>query len=98
MSYKSHITAPTRIFDHLYDPLYITSSGKDIWRANVNALTQSAPIHIIPVYKTMFTDLPQRSRNVHIMQRNPLPCFPSFDECEYIKYSYQILFIIICFY
>lgn len=76
MSYKSHRSAPGRVFDHLYDPLYTTSGYKDIWRQNNVALTTSAPINIYPVYKTMFTDLPRRQRNYFVMLRNPLPHFP----------------------
>lgn len=76
MSYKSHRTAPGRVFDHLYDPLYTTSGYKDIWRQNHVALTTSAPINIYPIYKTMFTDLPRRPRNYFVMLRNPLPHFP----------------------
>lgn len=73
MSYKSHRSAPGRVFDHLYDPIYTTSGFKDVWRQNCTALTISAPIDIFPVYRTMFTDLPRRPRNAYIMKRNPLP-------------------------
>lgn len=75
MSYKSHHCSPGRVFDHLYDPLYVTSGFKDVWRQNRNALKTSAPMHIYPVYRTMFTDLPGRPRNFYIMQQNPLPHF-----------------------
>lgn len=78
MSYKSHRIGPDRVFDHLYDPLYITSGTKDIWKENHNALYRSAPVRIYPQYGTMFTDLPGRPRNYYIQQRNPLPHFP-FD-------------------
>lgn len=80
MSYKSHRTGPDRVFDHLYDPLYITSGTKDIWKENHNALYRSAPVRIYPQYGTMFTDLPGRPRNYYIQQRNPLPNFPFVDE------------------
>lgn len=80
MSYKSHQTGPDRVFDHLYDPLYITSGTKDIWEENHNALYRSAPVRIYPQYGTMFTDLPRRPRNYYIQQRNPLPHFPFIDE------------------
>lgn len=76
MSYKSHYRGPRRVFDHLYDPIYKTSGYRDIWRANGMALSQSAPIRILPVFDTMFTDLPRRPRNYYIMQQNPLPHYP----------------------
>ncbi len=82
MSYKSHRIGPDRVFDHLYDPLYITSGTKDIWKENHNALYRSAPVRIYPQYQTMFTDLPRRPRNYYIQQRNPLPHFPFIDEQE----------------
>lgn len=78
MSYKSHKSNAARVFDHLYDPLYTTSGYKDVWRENRNALTTSAPIHIYPVYRTMFTDLPRRPRNFYMLQQNPLPHFTPF--------------------
>lgn len=80
MSYKSHRIGPDRVFDHLYDPLYITSGTKDIWKENHNALYRSAPVRIYPQFGTMFTDLPRRPRNYYIQQRNPLPHFPFVDE------------------
>lgn len=80
MSYKSHRIGPDRVFDHLYDPLYITSGAKDIWKENHNSLYRSAPVRIYPQYGTMFTDLPRRPRNVYTQQRNPLPHFPFIDE------------------
>lgn len=77
MSYKSHTRGPTRVFDHLYDPLYQTSDQKNVWRANQKALSHSAPLHIVPIYKNMFTDLPRRPRNYYVAQQNPLPFYPN---------------------
>lgn len=72
-SYKSHVAGSQRVFDHMYDKNYVTSGPRDVWRANNIALAKSAPVHIFPVYKTMFTDLPRAPRNMYVMQQNPLP-------------------------
>lgn len=82
MSYKSHRRGSTRVFDHLYDPLYQTSGIRDVWRANQTALSNSAPIHISPVYENMFTDLPRHPRNCYLPQQNPLPCYPNLMESK----------------
>lgn len=73
MTYRSHSTAPNRYFDHLYDPLYTTSSCRDVWRENYMALRRSAPIQIFPVYKNMFTELTYESRNQYSLLQNPVP-------------------------
>lgn len=78
-SYKSHQVGPERIFDHIYDKNYITSGSRDVWKANSIALAKSAPIHIVPVYKTMFTDLPRQPRNMYVMQQNPLPHYSYYQ-------------------
>lgn len=79
MSYKSHRVAPARAFDHLYDPLYTTSSVQNIYKENYNALSRTAPMHIVPVYNTMFTDMPSRPRNYYTLQQNPLPTQPTYN-------------------
>ncbi|XP_055641283.1 cilia- and flagella-associated protein 91-like [Toxorhynchites rutilus septentrionalis] len=76
MTYRSHIVGPSRVFDHIYDPLFIASDRKDICRANNVALSRSAPIGIFPVYQTMFSELPRMTRNHYVMHRNPLPYYP----------------------
>lgn len=81
MSYKSHTRGAVRIFDHLYDPLHQTSGARDYVRNNQIALAHSAPVHIVPVYKNMFTDLPRCQRNYYIAQQNPLPHYP-FDTTD----------------
>lgn len=78
-SYKSHHAGAQRIFDHVYDKNYITSGSRDVWKANSIALAKSAPIHIVPVYKTMFTDLPRQPRNMYVMQQNPLPHYSYYQ-------------------
>jgi hypothetical protein len=75
MSYRSHTAAPSRVFDHLYDPLFTTSDRKNIYKENCVALTRSAPIHIYPVYKSMFSELNHEQRNCYAYQKNTLPHF-----------------------
>ncbi|KAL9706417.1 hypothetical protein quinque_009935 [Culex quinquefasciatus] len=76
MTYRSHIVGPSRVFDHIYDPLFVASDRKDVCRANNAALSRSAPIGIFPVYQTMFSELPRMTRNHYVMHRNPLPYYP----------------------
>ncbi|XP_055597203.1 cilia- and flagella-associated protein 91-like [Uranotaenia lowii] len=76
MTYRSHVVAPSRAFDHIYDPLYVASDLKDVCKANVDALSRSAPIGIFPVYQSMFSELPRLTRNHYVMHRNPLPYYP----------------------
>lgn len=78
MTYKGHLKAANRAFDHLYDPLFVAADIKDIQRENVSALIRTAPVNIYPVYANMFTDLPQCPRNLCALQQNPLPVNPSF--------------------
>lgn len=75
MSYRSHTAAPSRVFDHLYDPLFTTSDAKNVYKENCIALTRSAPIHIYPVYKSMFSELNHQQRNCYAYQKNTLPHF-----------------------
>lgn len=75
MSYRSHTAAPSRVFDHLYDPLFTTSDRKNVYKENCIALTRSAPIHIYPVYRSMFSELNHEQRNCYAYQKNILPHF-----------------------
>ena len=72
MSYKSHRKSSGRAFDHLYDPI-TKASTKTIAQMNLKALTKSAPLHIIPCYHSMFSDLVTKRRNFYFAQRNSLP-------------------------
>ena len=73
MSYRSHSVAPTRVFDHLYDPIFTTSDPKNIYKENCIALTRSAPIRVYPVYNSMFSELSYEERNCYAYQKNALP-------------------------
>jgi hypothetical protein len=73
MSYRSHVAAPSRVFDHLYDPNFTTSDQKNVYKENCVALTRSAPIHVYPVYESMFTELNYEERNCYAYQKNVLP-------------------------
>lgn len=75
MSYRSHAAAPSRVFDHLYDPIFTTSDPKNVYKENCIALTRSAPIHVYPVYKSMFSELNHEQRNCYAYQKNILPHF-----------------------
>ncbi|KAG5679257.1 hypothetical protein PVAND_008837 [Polypedilum vanderplanki] len=77
MSYRSHVAAPSRVFDHLYDPIFTTSDQKNVYKENCVALTRSAPIHVYPVYDSMFTELNYEERNCYAYQRNTLPFIAS---------------------
>jgi hypothetical protein len=75
MSYRSHTAAPSRVFDHLYDPIFTTSDSKNVYKENCIALTRSAPIHVYPVYRSMFSELNHEQRNCYAYQKNILPHF-----------------------
>ena len=75
MSYRSHTAAPSRVFDHLYDPIFTTSDLKNVYKENCIALTKSAPINVYPVYKSMFSELSREQRNCYSYQKNDLPHF-----------------------
>lgn len=75
MSYRSHTAAPSRVFDHLYDPIFTTSDPKNVYKENCIALTRSAPINVFPVYKSMFSELSREQRNCYAYQKNDLPHF-----------------------
>lgn len=77
MSYRSHTAAPSRVFDHLYDPTYLTSDPKNVYKEDCIALTRSAPIHVYPVFKSMFSELNQDQRNCYAYQKNTLPFYPN---------------------
>lgn len=73
MTYESHIKAPNRAFDHLYDPLFCTADVRNVQQENMSALIRTAPVAIYPIYENMFTDLPQLPRNTYSLLQNPLP-------------------------
>lgn len=72
MTYKSHRAGAGRVFDHLYDPIYTTSASNSN-RENYKSLSKSAPLHVCPIFRTMFTELIRERRNYYFPQRNPLP-------------------------
>jgi hypothetical protein len=82
MSYRSHVAAPSRVFDHLYDPNFTTSDRKNVYKENCVALTRSAPIHVYPVYDSMFTELNYEERNCYAYQRNVLPFVSTQDAVQ----------------
>ncbi|XP_058450439.1 cilia- and flagella-associated protein 91-like [Malaya genurostris] len=86
MTYRSHMVGPSRVFDHIYDPLFVASDRKDVCKANKAALCRSAPIGIFPVYQTMFSELPRMTRNHYVMHRNPLPYNPDVQ----VNAAYQL--------
>lgn len=90
-SYRSHVVAPSRVFDHLYDPTFTTSSPKALYRENCIALTRSAPIHVHPSDRAMFSELQYEPRNFYVYQRNVLPNLPSISghEIEMSRASQQ---------
>lgn len=79
MFYKSYRKSEARAFDHLYDPLYVTSNFRDVQRENAIALTKTAPINIYTNFNSMFSDSPQRPRSFYVLQRNQLPRTPEIN-------------------
>lgn len=79
MSYRSHTAAPSRVFDHLYDPLFTTSDQKNIHKEDCIALMRSAPIQVYPVFNSMFSELTYEERNCYAYQKNTLPHFPNLS-------------------
>lgn len=82
MSYRSHTAAPSRVFDHLYDPIFTTSDPKNVYKENCIALTRSAPIHVFPDYGSMFSELNHERRNCYAYQKNVLPRFSTFNRSQ----------------
>lgn len=79
MSYRSHTAAPSRVFDHLYDPLFTTSDQKNVYKEDCIALMRSAPIQVYPVFNSMFSELTHEERNCYAYQKNTLPSFPNIS-------------------
>ncbi|CAG9799198.1 unnamed protein product [Chironomus riparius] len=86
MSFRSHSVAPTRVFDHLFDPIYTTSDPKSLYKENCIALTRSAPIRVYPVYNSMFSELSYEERNCFAYQRNELPLHFKCNNSQNKKY------------
>lgn len=76
MTYRSHTTAPSRVFDHLYDPLFTTSDQKNVYKEDCIALMRSAPIQVYPVFNSMFSEMCYEERNCYAYQKNALPHYP----------------------
>lgn len=87
MSYRSHVAAPSRVFDHLYDPVFTTSDPKNIYKENCVALTRSAPIRVYPVYNSMFSELCYEERNCYAYQKNFLPVLLSPSNSQKAKFT-----------
>lgn len=90
-TYKSHQESSTRAFDHLYDPNFIGNEGK-IHHLNCKSIYQTAPMHIIPCFYSMFSEI--RRNKFYFPQRNRLP-YNSNDCCAKIvnkKFVNQNLF------
>lgn len=86
MSFRSHSVAPTRVFDHLFDPIYTTSDPKSLYKENCIALTRSAPIRVYPVYNSMFSELSYEERNCFAYQRNELQLHFKCNNSQNKKY------------
>lgn len=78
MTYRSHTAAPSRVFDHLYDPIFTSSDRRNVYKEDCIALMRSAPIQIYPVLNSMFTEMPYEERNCYAYQKNVLPYSPDF--------------------
>lgn len=76
MTYRSHTAAPSRVFDHLYDPNFTSSDQRNVYKEDCVALMRSAPIQIYPVLDSMFSELSYEERNCYAYQKNTLPFNP----------------------
>jgi len=79
-TYKSHYESSTRAFDHLYDPSFISNEIK-IHQMNCKSIYETAPMHIIPCFYSMFSEI--RRSKFYFPQRNGLP-YDSNDCCPKI--------------
>lgn len=86
MSFRSHSVAPTRVFDHIFDPIFTTSDPKNLYKENCIALTRSAPIRVYPVYNSMFSELSYEDRNCYAYQRNELPLHFTYNNSQIKNY------------
>lgn len=80
MTYRGHTAAPSRVFDHLYDPLYTSSDQRNVFKEDCIALMRSAPIQIYPVLNSMFSEMSYEERNCYAYQKNTLPYTPTFSK------------------
>lgn len=88
MSYRSHTAAPSRVFDHIYDPLFTTSDPKNVFKEDCIALARSAPIHVYPVYSSMFSEFSHK-RNFYAYQKNILPHY-TFGNVQHSQASLSV--------
>lgn len=79
MTYRSHTAASSRVFDHLYDPIFTSSDERNVFKEDCIALMRSAPIQIYPVLDSMFSEMSYEERNCYAYQKNTLPFTPSFS-------------------
>jgi hypothetical protein len=79
MTYRSHTAGGSRVFDHLYDPIFTSSDRKNVYKEDCIALMRSAPIQIYPVLDSMFTEMPYEERNCYAYQKNVLPYSSDFS-------------------
>ncbi|KAL7042424.1 hypothetical protein ACKWTF_001131 [Chironomus riparius] len=92
-TYKSHHESSTRAFDHLYDPNFISNKVK-IHHMNCKSISDTAPMHIIPSFYSMFSEI--RRNKFYFAQRNGLPydsndCCPKIVNKKSVNYnSYSI--------
>lgn len=75
-TYKSYRKGSDRAFDHLYDPNFVANQTK-INKLNRIAILKTAPLHIIPCFYNMFSEI--RQNKFCFPQRNGLP----FDTNNY---------------
>ncbi|XP_062032894.1 cilia- and flagella-associated protein 91 [Lepus europaeus] len=67
-----------RLYDYLYDPLFIVSSEKEHTQANIQAAVLRSRLRKIPRFRTMFSNLNHYPRySLHWSKSDPVPPFVS---------------------
>ncbi|XP_043852506.1 cilia- and flagella-associated protein 91 isoform X1 [Dromiciops gliroides] len=79
--------ASGRLYDYLYDPLFIVSSAKDHAQANIQATVMRNQVKKVPRFRTMFSNLQNYPR--YFMFLNPSHPVPLFIDREWRGWAEQ---------
>ncbi|XP_051841308.1 cilia- and flagella-associated protein 91 isoform X1 [Antechinus flavipes] len=79
--------ASGRLYDYLYDPLFIVSSAKDHAQANIQATVMRNQVKKVPRFRNMFSNLQNYPR--YFMYLNPSHPVPVFIDREWRGWAEQ---------
>ncbi|XP_027724336.1 cilia- and flagella-associated protein 91 isoform X1 [Vombatus ursinus] len=79
--------ASGRLYDYLYDPLFIVSSAKDHAQANIQATVMRNQLKKVPRFRTMFSNLQNYPRYMTFL--NPSHPVPLFIDQEWRGWAEQ---------